>query len=146
MRPTYYCVTSITAIVVLLMLAGCSGDGGTLAPPNDIERVTYGNHAMRGLWQFTADPVAGTLDIVPMRVSEMHVNVLPFLEPPPFLNLTLESLEFNGDIIEAEIGLRHLFLSLTEFAGFDVCGVLITNGSITGFDNSDLVMAGGDDT
>ncbi len=146
MRPTYFCVSSITAVVVLLMLVGCSGDGGALAPPKDIERITHGNHAMLGMWQFTADPVAETLDIVPMRVSGMHLNALPFLEPPPFLNLTLESLEFNGDILEADIGLRHPFLGLTRFSGFDVCGVLITNGSITGFDNSDLVMAGGDDT
>jgi hypothetical protein len=72
--------------------------------------------------------------------------VLPFLEPPPFVNLTLDSLEFNGNLIEADIGLRHPFLGLTEFTGFDVCGVFISNGSSTGFTDPDLVMAGSGDT
>ncbi len=76
----------------------------------------------------------------------MHLNALPFLEPPALVFLSLETLQFNGDIIEADIGLRHPFLGLTEFTGFDVCGVLISNGSISGFDDSALVMAGGDDT
>ncbi len=104
------------------------------------------SHQLWGLWQFVANPEAATLEAIPLRSSEMHVNVLPFLEPPPFLNLTLESLEFNGDIIEVEIGLRHPFLGLTEFTGFDVCGILITGGSVDGFSDPDLVMAGEGDT
>ncbi len=137
---------TISITISLLFIIGCSGGmGDAVQPCQDMARNT-GNHSLWGLWQFTADPVAETLDVVSLRSGEMHVNVLPFLEPPPFLNLTLESLEFNGDIIEADIGLRHPFLGLTEFTGFDVCGILISNGSISGFEDSDLVMAGGDDT
>jgi hypothetical protein len=99
-----------------------------------------------GLWQFIADPEAATLDVVHLRIGDMHLNALGFLEPPPLVNLTLESLEFNGNIIEADIGLRHPFLGLTEFTGFDVCGILITNGSCSGFEDADLIMAGDGDT
>lgn len=101
---------------------------------------------MWGFWQLTADPVAKTLEAAPLRVADMHLNALPFLEPPPLLNLTLESIEFNGNIIEADIGLRHPFLGLNEFSGFDVCGILISNGTISGFSDADLVMAGDGDT
>jgi hypothetical protein len=76
----------------------------------------------------------------------MHLNALPFLEPPPLVNLTLESLIFNGNIIDANIGLRHPFLGLSEFTGFDVCGVLITNGSVTGFSDPKIRMAGDGNT
>ena len=64
----------------------------------------------------------------------------------PFTNLTLESLEFNGNIIEVEIGLRHPFLGLNEFTGFDVCGILRTGGTVSGFDDPHMIMAGDGDT
>jgi hypothetical protein len=97
------------------------------------------------LWQFIADPEAGTLDVMPIRAGEMHLNALGFLEPPPLSSLTLESLQFNGDIVEADIGLKHPFLGLTEFTGFDVCGIVITNGTMTGFNDSSIVIARNDD-
>lgn len=134
-------------IAVLVFAVGCS-DGGSPTAPVIGERANEDSscHYMWGLWQFIADPEAGTLDIVQLRESDMHINVLPFLEPPALVNLTLESLEFNGNIIDADIGLRHPFLGLTEFTGFDVCGILISTGSVSGFDDTDLVMAGEGDT
>jgi hypothetical protein len=107
---------------------------------------TERSHALWGLWQGTIDPAAKTIDLTPLRIADFHLNALPFLEPPPLLNLTLESLEFNGDFIEADIGLRHPFLGLTEFTGFDVCGVFISNGSVSGFSDAGIVMAGQGDT
>ena len=139
-------------IFALLMMTGfgCSG-GGDMSPLNP-EPATMGTsqslmvHNTWGMWQFVADPDAETLDVIQLRAGNMHLNALPFLEPPPLLNLSLESLEFNGDELYAGIGLRHPFLGLTEFTGFDVSGILISNGSITGFDDADIVMAGEGDT
>ncbi len=108
-------------------------------------KVQEKSHGMLGLWQCVIDPDAETIDVAALRVAEMHVNVQPFLEPPPLLNLTLETLQFNGNIVETDIGLRHPFLGLTEFTGFDVCGVLIANGSVAGFDDDELVMPGAGD-
>ncbi len=131
--------------IAFIAFTGCSSGGMETAmipnEPMDMVRSETSHHTW-GLWQFIADPEAGTLDVVQLRAGNFHLNALPFLEPPPLLNLTLESLEFNGNVIETDIGLRHPFLGLTEFTGFDVCGVLITNGSITGFGDSDLLMTG----
>ena len=136
-------------LVVTLMLLGCSSgssvDVTTPDEPMD-KSATETSHSLWGLWQFTADPVTGTLDVVPIRTAEMHLNALPFLEPPPLLYLTLETLEFNGDIIDVDIGLRHPFVGLTQFTGFDVCGILISNGSYGGFTDSDIHYAGPGDT
>ena len=132
---------------ILLFTVGCSSGGNNpVTADKTPPPVTASNHYIWGLWQFTADPAAGTLDIVQLRTTDMHLNALPFLEPPPLVNLTLESVMFNGNIVDADIGLRHPFLGLDEFTGFDVCGVLITNGSLTGFNDSDLRMATGGDT
>jgi len=134
----------------VILLCSCSGGidtaptatNATLADSNS----SQSSHFFWGLWQFTAHPETGTLDIAQLREGNFHLNALHFLEPPPFVNLTLESLEFTGNIIDADIGLRHPFLGLTEFTGFDVCGIFITVGSITGFDDPSLRMAGQADT
>jgi hypothetical protein len=135
---------------ILIIATGCSGGNGNIPTAADdtppIAATHTATHQTWGTWQFIADPVKETLDVVQLRGIDMHVNVLPFLEPPPLTFLTLESLQFNGDIIEADIGLRHPFLGLNEFTGFDVCGILISNGSVTGFDDAALVMAGDGDT
>ncbi len=140
--------TGIALICCLALAIGCSG--GTdlpITPDNNAPRdsSTTSMHQLWGMYQCIADPVAETLEIIPLRAVDMHLNALPFLEPPPLLNLTLESLEFNGNIIDADIGLRHPFLGLTEFTGFDVCGILISSGSAGGFSDPDLLMPGPDD-
>jgi hypothetical protein len=129
------------------MALGCSGSGKVLEPAIEQPVAQADNsHQLWGMWQFVADPAAQSLDIYELRTSEMHINALPFLEPPPLIYLSLETLQFNGNIIETDIGLRHPFLGLNEFTGMDVCGVLITRGSVSGYDDSSIVMAGEGDT
>ncbi len=140
----------VIMIAGLIAGVGCSGSSSDtpLLPQVGSDKGVEGmsNHYTWGLWQFAADPDIGTLDITQLRSGNFHLNALPFLEPPPLVNLTLESLQFNGNIIDADIGLRHPFLGLTEFTGYDVCGILITNGSVTGYADSGLRMAGPGDT
>jgi len=150
MKPAMIAIVMIFALIALpVIFGGCSGNNAgnpVTAAVTEKGTLAAGNHYTWGLWQFTADPAAGTLDVIPLRAGNFHLNALPFLEPPVLVNLTLESLEFNGNIIDADIGLRHPFLGLTEFTGFDVCGVFIANGSVTGFDDPELCMAGDGDT
>ena len=143
-KPRYIII--LTALIITL--AGCSNGGDTIIPkPVDMSAASTANsHHLWGMWQFIADPLNETLDVVQLRTSDMHLNALPFLEPPANVHISLGNLEFNGNIIEIDIGLRHPFLGLTEFSGFDVCGVFITNGSISGFDDPGLVMAGDGET
>ena len=141
-------VWPVMLILALVLGLGCSGGGSPTLPQNANQKAveSVSHHYTWALWQFAADPAKGTLDIIPLRTGDFHLNALPFLEPPSLVNLTLESLKFNGNIIQADIGLRHPFLGMTEFTGFDVCGLLITNGSITGYYDSGLRMAGTGDT
>jgi outer membrane protein assembly factor BamB len=125
----------------------CSS-ANTLVEPGlpEVRANQTAGHYCLGYYQFTADPVAKTLECIPLRDVAMHLNALRFLEPPPLKFLTLDSLEFNGDIIEADVGLRHPFLGLNEFTGFDVCGIFITSGSKADFDDPQLRMAVKGDT
>jgi hypothetical protein len=134
------------AFLASILLAGCSGGGTLLSPAPESPSAARTGHFIMGFWQGIIDPAAQTIEFINLRSGNFHLNAIVFLEPPPLVNLTLETLKFNGNIIETDIGLRHPFLGLTEFTGFDVCGIFITNGSVTGFSDPDLRMAGAGDT
>ena len=145
MRP----VVLFLVIFLLAMVAlGCSGQQSPISPGNSgVEGQTGSNsHYVWGIYTFVCDPERETIDIIEMREALMHINALPFLETPTASYISLESLEFMGGKVEAGIGLTHPFLSLNEFTGFDVCGVLYTHGSVSGFNDPELVMAGEGDT
>ncbi len=146
-KINFLCVTAIAAVAVSIITGCSSTNPASPATPGESARdASSTSHQLWGYYQFTIDPDAAIVDITPLRHADLHMNVLPFLEPPALLNLTLETLQFNGNIIEADIGLRHPFLGLNQFTGFDVRGIFITSGSVTGFSNPDLRLAGESDT
>ncbi len=146
-------IVAFTLIVAAAMLIlGCSGGNAVPVTPGNemIAEAAWNtqkdNYILWGLWQFKADPEAQTLEAVQLRGADTHLNALRFLEPPAYAYLTIENLQFNGNVIDVDIGLRHPFLGLDKFTGFDVCGVLISNGSVSGFDDPALIMTGTGDT
>jgi hypothetical protein len=139
----------LLAALAAIISAGCSSGGTPLAP--DVgPGCASGNtpHALWGLYQFSYDPESQSLEIACMRSSAMHLNALPFLEPPPLVFVSLDGLELDpsdANHITALIGIRHPFLGLMEFTGFDVCGILIGHGSAE-FGSSGLQTAADNQT
>ena len=142
----------VIAAVSLITLSGCSH---TASPVESaIGENTYSagerdssNHSLLGLYSFVCRPEAGTVEIIPLRNADLHLNALKFLEPPAFLYLTIEGPpQFNGNILDVDIGLRHPFLGQNVDTVFDVCGIMFTHGAVTGFNDPDVVMAGEGDT
>ena len=134
------CITALVCIVL-----GCSGGQATLTLPGEqvaSDSPNAGSHMLWGLYQFYCDRNAGAIDVVPLRDSDVHLNALRVLEPPVGLYLTVENIMFSGDKIECDVGLRHPFLGLVQYTGFDVCGILISRGSIGGFTDPDLLLPG----
>ena len=144
----------IASVILLAILICCTGlaCSTSVTAPNAQHKIAEDrtlnpSHQLWGIYQFRCDPAAGTVYIAPLRGLEMHLNALHFLEPPPLVNITLESKPvFSGGNLDVDIGLRHPFLGLDQFTGFDVCGILITNGSTTGYSNPAIVYAGEDET
>jgi len=130
----------------ILVIAGCGGSDSQspLVPDlvNGSSVETSKSHNLWGMWQFTVDPETGTIDAVPLRTVAMHLNAVPLLEPPAGLRLKISNLIFNGTICDVDVTLIHPFLGLSQYIGFDVTGILFTNGSMGGFNDPDLVMAG----
>lgn len=137
------------AMLVITLTVGCGGNNPVIWP--DYEKPgNHGagdSHRLSGLYTFYCDPVSGVIDIEPSRDVDLHLNALKFLEPPPYLYLTLESQpEFNGNIVDVDIGLRNPYIGLDQFTGFDVCGIVFTKGTETGFNDPDVIVAGDGDT
>ncbi len=141
--------------IVMLLAYGCSGGGsqsplipeaGSKLPAEGQTVNTEASHTNWGLWQFAFDQDAQTLDVIQLRTGAMHLNVVKFVDNPPLVYLTLESLDINGNTVTADIGLRHPFLGLIEFTGFDVKGILISDGGISGFTDPALNFPGEADT
>lgn len=141
---------NLLLLATMILLIGAIGCSSAFSEPvTPVEQAgrdasLTSSHQLWGLWRMIVNPDEGTIDVIPLRGAEMHVNVLPFLEPPALVNLTLESLfiDIGNNSIAADVGLRHPFLGLNEFTGFDVCGILISNGSVGGFSDPDLLLPG----
>ena len=141
-----------TLLAGVLMAIGCSQGASPIAPPEinaclPAVSSQSANHQLLGLYTFTCDATTGTVDAIPLRGTQLHLNALKFLEPPPLVKLTIEGKpKFVGNMLDVDIGLRNPYLALTEYTGFDVCGIVFTHGSLTGFTDPDIVMAGEGDT
>ena len=144
----------IITMVAVLMSLGCSG-GNKNSPISPelkvspaIEKHAESNTArfLLGLYQCRVNPELETIEAVPLREAMLHLNALRFLEPPPPVYMFLNNFQFDGQTIEVDIELRHPFPGLNQFTGFDVCGIVISSGSIAGFSDPDIVIAGEGDT
>lgn len=147
MRRTVLCMLLIS--LFLLLLVSCSSTSTNIAVGDlPAKESTGGNtsHRLMGLYQFTWDPETGSLEYCQLRMSDMHLNVLSWLEPTPLLFLTLESdIEYDliNNFVTVDIGLTHPFAGLNEFAGFDVKGIVISRADlIDATPSRDLKMPG----
>ncbi len=147
MRRTVFCLLSIS--LFLLLLVSCSSTSTNVTVGDlPVRESASGNtsHRLMGMWQFMWDPETQDLEYCQLRVSDMHLNVLGWLEPAPLLFLTLESdIEYDhiNNLITVDIGLSHPFAGLNEFAGFDVKGIVISRADlIDATPSRDLKMPG----
>ncbi len=140
-------ISPVVAIALVIVASSCSGQGTGIVPQDNPRIIdAQSAHVCWGLWQFIADPASQSLEAVTLHSGQGHLNVIVFLEPPPLIYLTLESVQFVPGGVIADIGLRHPFLALDEFTGFDVSGILISNGSYSDYSDGSIVHAGPGDT
>ncbi|HEX9744979.1 MAG TPA: hypothetical protein VGB30_06085 [bacterium] len=97
-----------------------------------------------GYFEVTIDPVSLDAEIVPIRGAEFNSNITKFLQPPlspsnridinilPASNLSTGHLLIDMTII-------HPFPGLPKFTGFDVRGILIADGSMSGSHDDSLL-------
>ncbi len=149
MRFKSIILVALTALV--LWAVGCSGGSVDLPVLPDVNgnvqqaSVNHGTSFCMGLWNVIVDTDKGTIEASQLRASDLALNVLSFMEPPPFssLNIDFKTLELNpvANYIGVDVILKHPINDPT-FMGFDVRGIvfgprLMNADGLTEFMNPD---------
>lgn len=130
--------------ILALVLVGCAASDGSspvIPYPSDAPAIAsdsarYGRHSHRFLWglyEISIDPVDLSADVVPMRIAEGHLNAVRFLEVTPCDRcITLTKVILQGPKrFDVDVQLRHPFVGLHKFTGFDVRGIVMFDPSFT---------------
>ena len=121
--------------IVLLTFVGCSTGQSPVTPSAGSELVAQNseyksNRTIWGYWTIRIDPDSETVEILPDRDVASHFNVVRLLEVSPCTDcLKIDNLSLlPGNILQCDFQLTHPFPGLIKFTGFDVRGVLVTDG------------------
>ncbi|MFH1676559.1 MAG: hypothetical protein ABIC40_05995 [bacterium] len=142
-----------------LIAVSCSnrGTGADLTSPAPLanEKISASsggaNHNLWGFYRVSIDPINMTADAVPLRCAEFTCNVTRFMQPPvSHFNMVSFSIQ-PGSIpsegfFKVEVTLKHPFPGLPYYRGFDVRGIVISNGSLALNNDPSATYAGEDDT
>jgi len=125
----------ILAFVILLAFVGCSSGKSPVTPVTSPDQASRnsGNKSNRtiwGYWTISIDPDSETIEIVPDREAGLHFNVVRLLEVAPCTDcLSIINLSWLPDnIVQCGFQLTHPYPGLIKYTGFDVRGVLVTDG------------------
>ena len=126
-------VTSVLFVVLLLaFLAGCSSAGNTLAPDSSgsLPEPRAPQQGTPWVWDYGLFRVSAdhsSIERLPLRDSDIHVNVTKFVEPPDCSNcLVIGKPIIQPDgTLKVKVVLKHPFPETPEFTGFDVRGTVI---------------------
>ncbi len=129
-------LTTLLIVAVVAAFVGCSNNPAGpenqegMSPTYAIAQGSDNGSVLWGLWTIVLDPADP--QVIPLRTAEFNLNILCFLEPPALANLQLISgpnIHPDPQVADVTIGLKHPFVGLTEFTGFDVKGIVVTNGN-----------------
>ncbi len=143
------CLVIFMLFALLALNFGCSQGSSTVLPDplskgRDSQTTT---HSILGAWTITLDGVNMEVDVVPLRTSEFHLNLLPFIEwkgisSLMIANFTIDSIKNTAGL---DIGIPHPFPGLLRFSTFDTKGIIITDGSLSGYSSDPEIILSGPD-
>ena len=148
-------LTIASVLITVFLVAGAfgcsSGGGDALTPDLEIKinasQPEQSNRVPWGAWNISIDPDTLTADIIPLRGAAFTANVTRFMQPPSSpVNLVSITVHGSSDpsigLFVIDITIKHPFPGLNNFNGFDVRGILYSDGSIVGEHDSSVLRAG----
>ena len=145
----------LIAMAMLLsgMLASCSADrtGAPTSPAVTAQQQSTSagpvNRLLWGVWHVSIDPTTMTADVVPLRSADFTANVTKFMQPPVSagqqvsISIDPASTPGTGHFV-VDVTVRHPFPGLNQYNGFDVRGILFSDGSVAGIHDSTVLRPG----
>jgi hypothetical protein len=156
----HICAWVLVALAAMILIAGCSGgipntppipsntteNSGALTQSTSPEEP---NHYLWGYYMVRIDEKDLSAEIIPIRATAGHWNVLKFLEQGPCTNcFKLAGITPNPDgTLNVNVSIKHPF-SNKNLTGFDVRGIAMFNGSHqypeSGLIKSDRILGEGE--
>lgn len=146
-------------LTVISIILGCSGSGPTIPENAPQDSAVTGavipegsSHGLAGYYLLSFDTETREIDAIPLRAAALHLNMVGVLNS--MMGISIAGVPSEHDppngIFVFDITLSHPFESKPQFAGFDVKGILIGNGSevvdglnFAGLDETRLLNADG---
>jgi hypothetical protein len=132
---------SLLTLAVLTGFAGCNGGGHgaplpSLSATDDLNALSLSSslegssHYLWGYYAVSIDKQDLTAEIVPIRATGGHLNVLQFLEQAPCGTcFKIKGVFPNPDgTLDVNVAIKHPFTN-KNLTGFDVRGIAMFNGS-----------------
>ena len=145
----------IVLLTGVLLVSGCGGSSSPSSPDLTIGQTDQpdksAGRTLWGLYHVSLDPSSLTAEITPYRTADFTCNVTRFMQPPSSpINMVKISVDPGSDPITGyfivDVTLRHPFPGLNMYRGFDVRGVMMADGSISGLHDPSVLRAGPGDT
>jgi outer membrane protein assembly factor BamB len=149
-------VNRLFILIILIFAIGCgSGKSETTSP------ITTGNNAPVstinpthwnwGTFDVEIDRLTGGILVDLRRTAQFNANVTGFLQPPLVKgHLLTVALNDTSDLltgyVDCDITITHPFPDFPVYRGFDVRGILLTNGTYNIESYNNLKMAGPDES
>ena len=125
-----FLVVLLGALLIATLIYGCSSGGGEIPVVPDEGRTaveSLSNQHLMGFWQVMIDTTTGTGEIVDLRSSDLIINVLGFMEPPPLVSLNIDWNTLIIDDVNNQIIVDVIFshpIPDAVFMGFDCRGMV----------------------
>jgi len=129
----------LTLIALAIFLPGCQDS--PVMPENSqnqglsdsTQAVSGAGHQCLGYYQVVFDTENDSIEIVQLKSTDLHLNVVNFLNASMGISIAGVPSEHDPPtgLFVFDITLTHPFAMKTQFAGFDVKGILMTPGTLT---------------
>ncbi|MCX6645527.1 MAG: hypothetical protein NTY09_04095 [bacterium] len=125
------------ALLIILIIIGCLRGGGNPAiPPENnsllSEPVTVqNNRILLGVGEVNISADRQTVEIIPNRNTEMHLNILPFIEQCSGCILFSDFIVYSPTDFSVDVKLKHPLPNLPQYTVFDMRFIFITDADYT---------------
>jgi len=125
-----------TLLALSILIAGCQSNpvlpGSDQTVPQDLNSQPSENfHQCLGYYTVLINTPDQSIDVIPVRIADWHLNVVGILNTTMGVSAVAVPSEADppNGLFVFDITLTHPFGTKTQFAGFDVKGILMTPGS-----------------
>lgn len=124
-------------LIVIGFVAGCQSHKNPTTPTNEITQTQNlpdtkpASSKLWGYYNMVADLESETIEALPNRISQAHINATQPLNNSLGLSVHIDpSSNFQQGYVVVNVGITHPFPNNPNLTGFDTRGILLTTGSL----------------